>query len=60
MITNEGLRELVAALAGRAIGFPTENESGRIVLSYEEIESGPEVDLVFDPEREVVEIRINE
>lgn len=57
MISNEAWRELVAAVVGRE--HPQIYGDGRtVILTYEEIESAPDIEVTWNPDLEVVTIEV--
>lgn len=55
MLKPEAWREIATALAARLAPAPMVD---RITLSYEEIETAPDMEITFDPDRELVEIEV--
>lgn len=58
MISNEAWRELVAGLVGREASRTYGEEFFSVVLSYEEIESAPNIQVTWDTDLEVVTIEV--
>ena len=58
MISDKAWRELVAALAARCASRIFPDEALEVRLSYEEIESAPDIKVTWDPDLEVVTIEV--
>jgi hypothetical protein len=58
MISNEAWRELVAALANQNAARVWPDEPRALRLTYEEIESAPNIEVTWDSDLEVVTIEV--